>query len=102
MGEVFDESLVVDHWSDRNGQPLLLGDMSLDESEVISADSIDDWETSKEEFEGYTGNAGMTLERWYHRAAIIVWPFQHHFKILSDAGTDASTTDASTCVDKVA
>ena len=101
MGEVYDHSLAVDHWSNQTGKSLLLGEISLDEAEIVSADSIDDWETSKEEFEGYTGNAGMTLERWYHRAAIIIWPFQHHFKILSDAGTDASIAGLSEMVKKL-
>lgn len=90
MGEVYEHSLKIDHWSDRNSKSLLLGEMPLDESEVVSADSIDDWETSREEFEGYTGNAGMTLERWYHRAAIVIWPRKQHFHILCEAGTDAS------------
>ena len=41
-------------------------------------------------FEGFTGNAGMTLERWYHRAAIVIWPRDKHFAVLCDAGTDAA------------
>src|SRR5262249_16041353 len=36
----------------------------------------------EEHFEGYTGNAGMTLDRWYRHAAIVVWPEQRHFEIL--------------------
>ena len=26
------------------------------------------------EYEGYMGNWGNTLDRWYHRAAVVVWP----------------------------
>ncbi len=101
MGEVYDESLVVDDWSDRDGQPLLLGDMSLDKSEVVSTESIDDWEASREEFEGYTGNAGMTLERWYHRAAIVIWPSKQHFRTLCDAGTEASIAGLDAMIKKL-
>jgi hypothetical protein len=32
----------------------------------------------------------MTLERWYHRAAIVIWPRTTHFQVLCGAGTDAS------------
>jgi hypothetical protein len=45
---------------------------------------------SEEEFEDYTGNAGMTLERWYHRAAVVIWPRERHFAVLCSAGTDAA------------
>ena len=32
----------------------------------------------------------MTLERWYHRAAILIWPRDRHLEVLCDAGTDAA------------
>jgi hypothetical protein len=41
----------------------------------------------EEEFEGYTGNEGMTLDRWYRHAAIFIWPTSKHFDILCDAGS---------------
>ena len=31
------------------------------------------------EYEGYMGNYGNTLDRWYHRAAVIVWPGDRAF-----------------------
>ncbi len=31
------------------------------------------------EYEGYMGNWGNTLDRWYHRAAIVVWPRSQAF-----------------------
>ena len=74
MGEVFDDSLSVNHWSDHQGKKVRLGEMSVEESEIISETPPEDWDPSSEEFEGYTGNAGMTLERWYHRAAIAQSP----------------------------
>jgi len=32
----------------------------------------------------------MTLDRWYHRAAVVIWPRSRHFQVLSGAGTEAS------------
>ena len=90
MGEVFDESLTADHWSDQQGNKLLLGEMSLHENEIVSVIRPKDWEASREDFEGYTGNAGMTLERWYHRAAIVIWPRAQQFDVLCKAGTESS------------
>jgi hypothetical protein len=90
MGEVIDESLSVNHWSDRQGKKVRLGEMDLGKGEIIAERTLAEWDPSSEEFEGYTGNAGMTLERWYHRAAVVIWPRDRHFAVLCGAGTDAS------------
>lgn len=88
MVEVYDDDLSAEHWSDLDGNPLSFGAIRIDEEdEVVSARplrSID----PEEDFEGYTGNEGMTLERWYRHAAVIVWPAERHFDILCDAGTE--------------
>jgi hypothetical protein len=63
----------------QNGaRPLWLGYLSTPDvdgqlSAIVSSIPIDDWQPTSEEFEGYTGNAGNTLDRWYHRSAIVVW-----------------------------
>lgn len=90
MGEVYDQSLLANHWSDRQGANVALGEIRLDPEEIVDPEPLEEWEASREEFEGYTGNAGMTLERWYHRAAIVIWPRDRHFAVLCNAGTDAS------------
>lgn len=90
MGEIYDWSLSADHWSDRHGHKVLLGEIRLDESEIVASEALDQAEPNREDFEGYTGNAGMTLERWYHRAAVVIWPRSKHFHVLCSAGTDAS------------
>ncbi len=90
MGEVYDQSLLANHWSDRQGNTVALGDIRLDQEEIVDEVPLADWEASHEELEGYTGNAGMTLERWYHRAAIVLWPREKHFAVLCNAGTEAS------------
>ena len=90
MGEIYDSSLSADHWSDRHGKKVQLGEIHLDEDEIVADAALDEAEPSREDFEGYTGNEGMTLERWYHRAAVVIWPRSRHFQVLSGAGTEAS------------
>ena len=88
MLEVHDENLTAEHWSDSDGDPLSFGTIDIDEDdEVVSARPLRSVQP-EEDFEGFTGNAGMTLERWYRHAAIIVWPEERHFDILCDAGTE--------------
>ncbi len=90
MGEIYESSLSADHWSDRHGKKVQLGEIHLDEDEIVADAALDDAEPSQEDFEGYTGNEGMTLDRWYHRAAVVIWPRSRHFHVLSGAGTEAS------------
>jgi hypothetical protein len=90
MGEIYDHSLSANHWSDNNGKKVRLGEIRLDEEEIVSEAPLDDGDPNSEDFEGFTGNAGMTLERWYHRAAIVIWPREKHFAVLCGTGTDAA------------
>lgn len=90
MGEVYEHLLTANHWSDRKGKKVAFGQIPIEEDEIVSAMAITDADPSREEFEGYTGNAGMTLERWYHKAAIVIWPRQNRLRIWCDAGTDAA------------
>ena len=100
MGDIFDQGLSADHWSDRDGKKIAFGEIDLDEKEIISNQLLADWVISREEFEGYTGNAGMTLERWYHRAAVVVWRQNDHFQVLCGAGTDAAIAGLETMLKK--
>jgi hypothetical protein len=86
MGEIYETSLTAEHWTDADGKRLPLGTLAVDEGEVLDPEAIEDVEP-EEEFEGYTGNEGMTLERWYRHAAIFLWPNKRHFDVLCDAGT---------------
>lgn len=90
MGEVYDSSLTAEHFSDAVGNPLAFGQIPLDEGEIVSKQPLDEGEPDKEDFEGYTGNAGMTLERWYHRAAVLLWPAEARFDVLCGAGENAA------------
>jgi len=90
MGEIYDYSLSANHWSDCQGKKVGLDEIRLDEDDIVSEAPLDYGDPDSEDFEGFTGNAGMTLERWYHRAAIVIWPRDKHFAVLCGAGTDAA------------
>jgi predicted 2-oxoglutarate/Fe(II)-dependent dioxygenase YbiX len=90
LGEVYDESLTAEHFSDADGNPLAFGRIPLNDNEIVSETPLGEGPPDKEDFEGYTGNAGMTLERWYHRAAIVLWPADSRFDVLCEAGVEAA------------
>src|SRR5437879_5231217 len=59
-GEVLESSLTADHWIDPNGKRLRRGEIAVEEDELLDPEALRDVEP-EEDFEGYTGNAGMTL-----------------------------------------
>jgi hypothetical protein len=90
MTEQIDASLVAGHFSDPEGKPLAFGQVPLLDTELVAEEPLHEGKPDREEFEGYTGNAGMTLERWYHRAAVMLWPAQRRFDVLCEAGVEAA------------
>jgi hypothetical protein len=89
MEEVFETSLTAEHLTDPEGHQLPVGPLPVAEDEVLDPGALKDV-VPAEEFEGYTGNEGMTLDRWYRHAAILLWPDRRHFEILCTAGSDSA------------
>jgi hypothetical protein len=89
MGEVFESSLTGEHWLDSEGNRLAIGPVDIDQDEVLEPETLEAV-NPEEEFEGYTGNAGMTLDRWYRHGAIFLWPTNRRFDILCDAGSQSA------------
>ena len=90
MGEVFDSDLSAEHWSDSAGKKLSVGAMDVEEDELVDPEGLTAG-TPREEFEGYTGNAGMTLDRWYHHGALFLWPRRRRYQILCDTGSRSAS-----------
>ena len=86
MGEVYEETTTIEHWSDDEMPPL--GNIDIIEEDLLTELEIGEGDAIEEEEEGYTGNAGMTMEYWYHYGAIIFWPKRKHFDLLQ--GTPVS------------
>jgi len=51
------------------------------ESELCYTTPSVDLDPFQSEHEGYMGNWGNTVERWYHRAAVVLWPRERSFII---------------------
>jgi len=74
MGEIYDESLTIEHWRKPNDQKENFGSFKITEKNLLSLATLGEGEPDEKFAEGYTGNAGCTMEHWYRRAAIAVWP----------------------------
>ncbi|WP_239396976.1 2OG-Fe(II) oxygenase [Frankia sp. CiP3] len=77
--ELIESTVTLTHWTGPDGDQLEATSLDVDEDEVCASSGTDDFEPYTSDYEGYMGNWGNTLDRWYHRAAIVVWPREQSF-----------------------
>ncbi len=92
MGDIITDDLTADGWVDAAGHVVPLGEIDLHEEDFLDGYERMTAEVARQEFEGYTGNAGMELTRWYHRAAIVLWPADLTATLLGSAGVERLLT----------
>ena len=86
-GEVLDRSVMLCEWRRADGKETVLEVIPVDEEEELSPpDACDDLTPDEEHFHEATGNEGASFERTYKRAALVLWPSERLFVVLSQAG----------------
>jgi len=90
--ELIEHVVTIRHWLDVNANPLDYKDLSIPDSQLHWTTENDEFEPFETEYEGWMGNYGCTLDRWYHRAAIILWRQQDHFSILLEMNPEKVVT----------
>lgn len=83
--ELIDSDVVLTHWlvqGRTRAQPVSL---PLDAAEVGCSTPSARLTPYDTEHEGYMGNYGNTVDRWYHRAAVVVWPMALAFANRAEA-----------------
>lgn len=85
VGELIDHEISLGWWKRTgvgDGEQISLG---VDESEACAVTPTDSLPPYESEYEGYMGNYGNTLDRWYRRAAIVLWPRARDFIARAEA-----------------
>ena len=77
--EIINSEVALTHWTRPDGTHLEQISLFADGDEVCASTPEGDLEPYSSEYEGYMGNWGNTLDRWYHRAAVVVWPRNQAF-----------------------
>ena len=77
--ELIDSEVTLTHWTGPDGTRLEETSLSVANGEVCASTETGDLTPYCSEYEGYMGNWGNTLDRWYHRAAVVVWPREEAF-----------------------
>jgi hypothetical protein len=85
-GEVFDRYMTLSNWHRPDGSASALGGIPVEAEEFSPLDACDDLAPDEEHFHEATGNEGASFERTYRRAALVLWPSDRIFAVLSQAG----------------
>lgn len=90
--DVINSSISADHWIGPDDTLMEDFDISFDAGDNLLVDDPEDGvfgeDPDEEEFEGYTGNAGPTLEYWYWKSVLVFWPRTNHLAIAKRAGVE--------------
>ncbi len=80
-----DDEIELNHWLDVEGERVdgIAGMVSSGELHFTKPSR--DMDPFKSEHEGYQGNYGNTVDRWYHRAALVMWPRANTFALRAQA-----------------
>lgn len=77
--------ITLDHLIDIKGNPFELSNFTPRSSEICWTGGNENFDPYESEYEGWMGNYGNTVDRWYKRAAIVLWKKQDHYAILFEA-----------------
>jgi hypothetical protein len=78
--ELYDTEIQLRHWIATDGR-LEAMTAGVDSDEVCDTKASVELQPYRSEHEGYMGNEGNTVDRWYHRAAVVLWPRARNFVI---------------------
>lgn len=81
LGELIDSDIELRHWLAPDDSRLASSDNRVSAAELCFTRPSVDCAPFQSEYEGYMGNYGNTLDRWYHRAAVVMWPRERAFLI---------------------
>ena len=77
--ELINSAVILTRWTGLDGAQLEEISLHVPDSQVCASTPSGDLAPYSQEYEGYMGNWGNTLDRWYHRAAVVIWPRDRAF-----------------------
>jgi hypothetical protein len=81
LTELINSDIELRHWLAPDDSPMKVDATGVDIGELCMNRLSEDCTPFRSEYEGYMGNYGNTVDRWYHRAAVVIWPRERDFTI---------------------
>ncbi len=85
LEELIDWSVTLTQWRDLAGKRVEPLSTAVDEDELAYSTPSASLKPYASEYEGYMGNWGNTMDRWYRRAAVVLWPRDRDFAVRAEA-----------------
>jgi 2-oxoglutarate-Fe(II)-dependent oxygenase superfamily protein len=87
LNDLIDNEIVLGWWTGPDGTGGESISLHVSAHEVCASTPNANLTPFQAEYEGYMGNYGNTLDRWYRRAAIVVWQKERAFAARAEAGS---------------
>ncbi len=81
LGELLDGGTTLAAPIDSSGVPAQVGASVVRDDEICATTLSGQLQPYASEYEGYMGNYGNTMDRWYRRGAVVMWPRSHDFSV---------------------
>ncbi|MEV6955204.1 hypothetical protein [Streptomyces sp. NPDC051183] len=88
LQELVDDEITLGWWTGPDGTGGEQISLRVDDYEVCASTASADLTPYDSQYEGYMGNYGNTLDRWYRRAAVVMWPRERAFAARGEAGSE--------------
>ena len=88
LQEIITEEQILSDWVDVDNNKLSYREYDIDTQNTCYSTALSDLEASDSEYEGWMGNYGNTMDYWYKKAAIILWPRDIDIKMTFDLDRD--------------
>ncbi|MGK4580364.1 2OG-Fe(II) oxygenase [Kitasatospora sp. HPMI-4] len=87
LGDLIDDEITLGWWTGPDGTGGEQISLYVHDYEACASTPSADLTPYDSQYEGYMGNYGNTLDRWYRRAAVVVWPRERAFAARGEAGS---------------
>src|SRR6266571_6667873 len=85
LTDLIDSEISLGWWTSPSGKGGESISLHVPDSEVCATTPSVELKPYESEYEGYMGNYGNTMDRWYRRAAVVVWPRERAFAARAEA-----------------
>ncbi|MER5432845.1 2OG-Fe(II) oxygenase [Streptomyces sp. NPDC002588] len=98
LQELVDDEITLGWWTGPDGTGGEEISLRVHDYEVCASTANADLTPYDSQYEGYMGNYGNTLDRWYRRAAVVVWPRERAFAARGEAGSRWALEELRACI----
>lgn len=85
LEELIESEITLESWTGSSSGRLESVNLAVGDDAVCASTPSGDLEPSGSEYEGYMGNWGNTLDRWYRRGGVVLWPASRAFVVRGQA-----------------